>query len=160
MNISRQKYANFGKQCANEPLFFIFHSSFFTPHPSLVTFHSSLSSCLPPGGRGTAKRWKEQAGAKSKHIALHSAIAYLSLTTTGECSPHPPLRGPPSPPGKALKVNLRSRGCRRCKNNLRQPLFSLFGPVLMRQPYLWFSLYLFFLLDIILPPGKACRAAE
>ena len=33
---------------------------------SLFTLHSSLLFCLPPGGRGTAKRWKEQAGTIAK----------------------------------------------------------------------------------------------
>ena len=40
-----------------------FNSSFFI-------FHSSLLFCLPPGGRGTAKRWKEPAGTKAKIMAL------------------------------------------------------------------------------------------
>ena len=37
---------------------------------SLFTLHSSLLFCLPPGGRGTAKRWKEQAGTIAKNMTL------------------------------------------------------------------------------------------
>ena len=61
---------------------------------------------------------KEQAGSKVKHVALRSTTAYLSFSATVECSPHTPLCDPPSPPGKALKVDLRLRGCRKCKNYL------------------------------------------
>ena len=50
---------------------------------------------------------KEQAGAKVKHGALHGTIVCLSLSVIVVCSPHPPLRGPPSPLGKALKIDLR-----------------------------------------------------
>ena len=53
---------------------------------------------------------KEPAGVKVKHIAPHSTIAYLSLLVTGECSPHPPLRGPSSPPGKALEDRPTGKG--------------------------------------------------
>ena len=31
-------------------------------------------ACLPPGGRGTAKRWKEHAGTKAKPHPLQNAI--------------------------------------------------------------------------------------
>ena len=63
--------------------------------------------CLPPGGRGTTKWWKEHAGEKVKHGALRGTIVYLSLPVTGECSPHPPLCRPLSPPGKAMIVDFR-----------------------------------------------------
>ena len=63
--------------------------------------------CLPPGGRGTTKWWKEHAGEKAKHGALRGTIVYLSLPVTGECSPHPPLCRPLSPPGKAMIVDFR-----------------------------------------------------
>ena len=58
---------------------FTFHSSLFTLHVSLCTLHSSLLFCLPPGGRGTTKWWKEQAGAKVKHGALHDTIVIVLL---------------------------------------------------------------------------------
>ena len=66
--------------------------------------------CLPPGGRGTTKWWKEPAGVQVKHVSLHGTIVYLSLSVIVVCSPHPPLRGPPSPLGKALIVDFRLFG--------------------------------------------------
>ena len=74
--------------CRDSIPFFIFHSSLFT-------------FILPPG-------WEQGAsGSKVKHGALHGTIVYLSLSVIVVCSPHPPLRGPPSPLGKALKEDQR-----------------------------------------------------
>ena len=53
----------------------------------------------PPGQQGL-----------SQHEPLHFLAVLplsLSFTVAKECSPHPPLRGPPSPPGKALKEDQR-----------------------------------------------------
>ena len=80
-------------------LYSILDSSLFTLHFSLFTFHY-YSASLRDGS-------KEQAGAKVKHCALHGTIVYLSLSVIVVCSPHPPLRGSPSPPGKALKIDLQ-----------------------------------------------------
>ena len=40
-------------------------------------------------------------------IFLLSLSLFQSFAVTEECFPPPPLRGPPSPPGKALKADLR-----------------------------------------------------
>ena len=61
-------------------------------------------SFLPPSGReGDREAGEGASGGKSKAWCIARTIVYLSLSVIVVCSPHPPLRGPPSPLGKAMK---------------------------------------------------------